>query len=91
MRDPGDPADVVQAEMTRRGFLPARTYDGQRVGLILRHCPFAEVAAADPGTVCTLHIGLAEGLAEGLGGLAVEDLVTKDSHEAGCLLAMRRT
>jgi predicted ArsR family transcriptional regulator len=39
---------------------------------VLRRCPFAEVAAADPGTICQLHLGLAEGLAEGLGKLEVD-------------------
>ncbi len=85
-----DPADVLQAEMARRGFLPARSDSGPRIGLVLRHCPFAEVAAADPDTICRLHLGLAEGLAEGLGGLAVEELIARDAREAGCRLVLRR-
>jgi predicted ArsR family transcriptional regulator len=56
--------------------------------LVLGRCPFAE-AAADPGTICQLHLGLTEGLAEGLGKLQVERLVPKDSHRAGCLLIVR--
>jgi len=32
----------------------------------LGRCPFAEVAAADPDTICRLHLGLAEGLTEDL-------------------------
>jgi predicted ArsR family transcriptional regulator len=57
---------------------------------VLTHCPFAEVAADDPGTVCQLHLGLAEGLAEGLGGLAVEGLTVKNARQAGCRLTIRR-
>lgn len=87
---PYDPADLVDAEMTRRGFRPGRTERGLRISFVLRHCPFAEVAAADPGTVCQLHLGLAEGLAEGLGGLTVEGLTVKNARQAGCRLTIRR-
>jgi predicted ArsR family transcriptional regulator len=87
---PYDPADLVEAEITRRGFRPSRTEHGPRISFVLRHCPFAEVAADDPGTVCQLHLGLAEGLAEGLGGLAVEGLTVKNARQAGCRLTIRR-
>jgi predicted ArsR family transcriptional regulator len=87
---PHDPADLLEAEMTRRGFRPGRTEHGPRISFVLRHCPFAEVAVSDPGTVCQLHLGLAEGLAEGLGGLAIEGLTVKDARQAGCRLSVRR-
>jgi predicted ArsR family transcriptional regulator len=60
------------------------------VEFTLRRCPFAEVAAADPDTICQLHLGLAEGLAEGLGQLTVDRLVPRDPHRAGCRLIIRR-
>ena len=66
--------------MTRRGFRPARAEQGRRVDFILGCCPFAEVAAADPDTVCQLHLGLAEGLTHGLGGLVVERLAAKNAR-----------
>ena len=87
---PGDPADLLEQEISRRGFRPDRAGRGRRVEFTLRRCPFAEVAAADPGTICQLHLGLAEGLAEGLGELQVERLVPKDPHRAGCRLIVRR-
>lgn len=86
----GDPAAVLEAEMTRRGFRPSRAGREPTVELVLGRCPFAEVAAADPETVCQLHLGLAEGLAEGLGGLTVDGLAVMEPHRAGCRLAMRR-
>lgn len=88
---PGDPADLLEQEISRRGFRPVRTGRGSRVEFVLRRCPFAEVAAADPGTICQLHLGLAEGLTEGLGRLQVERLVPKDPHRAGCRLTVRRS
>ena len=60
--------------MMRRGFRPARTDSGPRTTFVPGHCPFAEVASSDPDTVCRLHLGWAEGLAEGLSGLVVERL-----------------
>lgn len=87
---PGDPADLLEEEMAQRGFRPARAEHGRRISFVLGHCPFAEVAVIDPGTVCQLHLGLAEGLTEKLGGLTVERLTAKDPRRAGCRLTMRR-
>jgi predicted ArsR family transcriptional regulator len=88
---PGDPADLLEQEMTRRGFRPDRTERASRLEFVLRRCPFADVAASDQDTVCQLHLGLAEGLTEGLGQLQVERLVPKEPHRAGCRLSVRRT
>lgn len=86
----GDQVDLLEADMTRRGFRPTRVERGQRIDFVLGRCPFSDVADSDPDTVCQLHLGLAEGLTEGLGGLEVERLVAKDPHRAGCRLAVRR-
>lgn len=86
----GDGVDVLEGEMARRGFRPRRVKKGRRVEFVLGRCPFADVAESDPGTVCQLHLGLAEGLAEGLGGLEVERLVAKYARRAGCRLVVRR-
>lgn len=87
----GVPVDLLEQEMARRGFRPDRADRNRRVEFTLRRCPFAEVAAADPGTICELHLGLAEGLAEGLGQLTAERLVPGDPHRAGCRLIVRCT
>ena len=86
----GEGVDLLEAEMVRRGFRPIRSERGRRVEFVLGRCPFADVADSDPDTVCQLHLGLAEGLTEGLGGLEVERLVAKNPHRAGCRLAVRR-
>lgn len=85
-----DAVDLLETEMVRRGFRPTRLDKGRRLEFVLGRCPFAEVAESDPGTVCQLHLGLAEGFAEGLGGLEVERLVAKDPNRAGCRLVVRR-
>lgn len=86
----GEGIDLLEAEIARRGFRPTRIERGRRVEFVLGRCPFADVAGSDPDTVCQLHLGLAEGLAEGLGGLDVEGLVVKDPRRAGCRLTVRR-
>ncbi|MCZ7531504.1 MAG: hypothetical protein M5U31_14915 [Acidimicrobiia bacterium] len=54
--------------------------------LTLRRCPFVDVASLDPATVCGLHLGLAEGMAEQIGGLTVDHLTHTDPRSAGCHL-----
>ncbi|MGH9047253.1 MAG: helix-turn-helix transcriptional regulator [Acidimicrobiales bacterium] len=85
----GEGVDLLETEIVRRGFRPTRVERGRKVEFVLGRCPFADVAESDPDTVCQLHLGLAEGLAEGLGGLDVERLVAKDPHRAGCRLTVR--
>ncbi|MGH9087458.1 MAG: helix-turn-helix transcriptional regulator [Acidimicrobiales bacterium] len=86
----GERVDLLEAEIVRRGFRPTSVERGRKVEFVLGRCPFVDVAGSDPDTVCQLHLGLAEGLAEGLGGLDVEGLVAKDPHRAGCRLIVRR-
>lgn len=86
----GDAVDLLEAEMVRRGFRPERADRGRKVEFVLRRCPFAEVAEGDPEVVCQLHLGLAEGVAEGLGGVEVERLVAKKPSRAGCRLVVGR-
>lgn len=85
-----DPVDLLESEITQRGFRPSRSEKGQRIDFLLGRCPFADVAETDPATVCQLHLGLAEGLAGALGGLEVERLVPKNPRRAGCRLSLRR-
>jgi metal-sulfur cluster biosynthetic enzyme/predicted ArsR family transcriptional regulator len=83
-------AGLLQQEISRRGFRPARADRGAVIEFTLGRCPFAEVAAADPDTICRLHLGLAEGLTEGLGGLTTQRLTVRPAHRAGCRLTVRR-
>lgn len=42
----------------------------------------------NPDTVCQVHLGLAEGMADGLGGIEVLRLVVKNPRRAGCRLVL---
>ena len=90
MAGKGYPADLIEGEMARRGFRPVRAERGRRIDFVIERCPFADVASEDPETICQLHLGLAEGLTEGLQGLSVERLVVKNPHRGGCRLVVLR-
>lgn len=87
-RPHGSPLTMIEAEMARIGFRPTIRQRSRSVDLVLGQCPFESAAAANPGVVCGIHRGLAEGLAEEIGGIDVEDLVAKNPHRAGCRLVM---
>jgi predicted ArsR family transcriptional regulator len=86
-----DPVEALRAEMDRQGFAPRVSEHDGVVELTLDNCPFATTAAADPGTVCNLHLGIARGVADATGGLVVDELEPHDPHQAGCRLRCRRT
>ena len=90
MAGEGDPADLIEEEMARRGFRPVRVERGRRIDFVIERCPFADVASEDPETICQLHLGLAEGLTEGLRGLSVERLTVKNPYRGGCRLVVQR-
>jgi predicted ArsR family transcriptional regulator len=90
-RPDGDTVDLIEAEARDLGFEPRRRVQADDVELVLEHCPFQDVAAEDPQTVCSLHLGIAEGIAEQCGGdVEVLGMVVNDPYRAGCQLQMRR-
>lgn len=82
----GDPVGALVAEMARGGFEPEVQARRNGVDVVLQHCPFATTALADPDTICGLHLGMAYGVAEIVGGLVVDELVPKDPRRAKCRL-----
>lgn len=83
-----DGATGIAAAMAQEGFEPEASRRGDRVDIVLHACPYESTALADPGTVCALHLGLAEGLAEGT-DVTVDELVARDPRRAGCRLLLR--
>src|SRR5207244_5289630 len=77
-------ADIADA-MARQGFDPTVRGRGSRFEIVLRTCPFESTAVAEPDTVCSLHLGIAEGLADGT-GVVIDELVAKDPRRANCRL-----
>lgn len=92
-RDPSattDTVELIEREARDLGFDPVRRGNTGRPELVLRRCPFADVAADDPESICSLHLGVAEGIASLRGDVEVIGMVVRDPHRAGCRLQMRR-
>ena len=84
--DAADPVVGLVDAMKRHGFEPTATRRGDRIDIVLGSCPFETTALADPDTVCGLHLGLAYGAADSLGGLVVDELVVRDPRRGTCRL-----
>jgi predicted ArsR family transcriptional regulator len=90
--EPADePVGEFVEQMARQGFDPAVRQTGDSVVVTLEACPFASAVLNDVDTVCGLHLGLAQGLADAVGGLAVDDLEPKDPRRAHCRLRCHLT
>src|SRR5690606_34218077 len=81
-----DPAAELVEQMARNGFDPQVRRFGDTIEITLRNCPFATTALADPDTVCSIHLGIAQGVAESAGGLEIDQLLPKDPRRANCRL-----
>jgi predicted ArsR family transcriptional regulator len=81
-----DPVGELVDQMARQGFDPTTVWNGDHADVILRTCPFASTALADPDDVCSLHLGMAYGLADTLDGLVIDELEPKDPRRANCRL-----
>lgn len=81
-----DPVAVLVDQMARHGFDPVVTRTLEKVDIKLQTCPFATTALADPDTICELHLGIAEGVAERVEGLIVDELIPRDPRRANCRL-----
>ena len=80
----------IAAAMAAQGFDPTVRPGKSRPEIVLRNCPFKSTALADPDTVCWLHLGMAEGLAEGT-DVVVDELIANDPRRANCRLRLRRS
>jgi predicted ArsR family transcriptional regulator len=78
----------ITVAMAREGFDPEVRHRRGRTEIVLRNCPFESAALADPDTICSVHLGMARGLAEGT-ALHIEELIRRDPRRANCLLRLR--
>jgi predicted ArsR family transcriptional regulator len=84
----GDAIGDVRAAMARQGFQPeSRKGRGGGTEVVLHNCPFASAALADRETVCSLHLGIADGLVDGT-DIRVEQLVANDPRKADCKIRL---
>lgn len=84
-----DTVRAMEEDLTSGGFRPELSSTASGCDFVLGRCPFVKVASANPDTVCLLHLGIAEGLAEQIGQKAIVELLPKDARRAGCRLKIR--
>ena len=75
--------------MARQGFEPHARRHGDIIDVTLRACPFTSAVLTDADTVCAVHLGLAQGVAEAVGGIEIDELVPRDPRRAHCRLRLR--
>lgn len=82
-----DPVAVLVDVMARQGFEPDARARGDRVDIVLQSCPFMNAAVVDPDTICALHLGIAQGVADSTDGrVVVDELIPHDPRRANCRL-----
>ena len=64
--------DALVAELAVLGFDPAEVRDEDGTTIAFTHCPFRELAEANPELVCSLHRGLVQGFVEARRGQVVD-------------------
>lgn len=81
-----DLSEHLDDVLAHDGFEPDTEVTGRRIELVLRRCPFESTAVADPGTICALHLGIAEGLTDGIHEVERIDLIARDPRHSDCVL-----
>jgi predicted ArsR family transcriptional regulator len=84
----GDVVADLRAAMARQGFSPDIVETRHGAEIVLHHCPFSAAALADRDTVCSLHLGIADGLVAG-SAAAVQELVANDPRRSECKIRLR--
>ncbi|MGH9244139.1 MAG: helix-turn-helix transcriptional regulator [Acidimicrobiales bacterium] len=84
--------DALVAELDRLGFEPAVVDDAESdaITVAFMHCPFRDLAEANPDLVCSLHRGLVEGFVDTVGGAEMADfrsLIARDSCQVDLVVA----
>ncbi|MDN5805479.1 MAG: transcriptional regulator [Microlunatus sp.] len=87
-RDPWgeDPTPKLMAAMDDLGFAPERGADAATI--ILRHCPFLELAETGPSVVCAVHLGLVQGMLDSWRAPETVDRLEAFAEPNGCLLQL---
>jgi predicted ArsR family transcriptional regulator len=84
----GDAVVDLQGAMARQGFEPEARTVRSGAEVVLHTCPFESIASADRDVVCSLHLGIADGLTDG-STMSVGELVANDPRRADCRIRLR--
>lgn len=67
------------------GFAPVRAAGGDRTQIVLRQCPFLELAVSRPDVVCPVHLGLMQGAMTSWGSSVTVDRLEPFAEPDLCL------
>lgn len=79
-----DLIETLHYDLTQQGFDPQYSHDRNVSRFILQNCPFKEVAALDPKTLCQIHLGILEGMSEQIDTQTKVSLKPSDPYKAKC-------
>lgn len=74
--DSDDVVDGLVLRLDALGFDPATVREDGDATVAFTHCPFRDLAEADPDVVCGLHRGMVEGFVDTQGGASVVEFHT---------------
>ena len=82
---PGDALQATLSLMVEWGFDP-EPVDAEQSWVWFGHCPFSELAEANPELVCSLHRGLIEGLLDARGDEPPVDFHDRTARQPCCVV-----
>ncbi len=68
--------DALVVDLSTLGFDPEVVHEPDSASIGFMHCPFRDLAEANPAVVCGLHQGMVEGFVESRGGARVREFRT---------------
>ena len=84
-RDAAQAIDRLRASLEEIGFAPDLVAAGRGHRLLLRQCPFREVAERHPDVVCALHLGLMQGVLAQMRAPVTADRLDPFAEPGGCV------
>lgn len=85
-----DTVEALRVAIAHGGFAPEQVlHEHGDIEFTLRQCPFIDAARSDAATICGLHLGLAQGLADQFDDVIVDRLVPGDPDGSGCSLVFQ--
>ncbi|MEZ5155731.1 MAG: helix-turn-helix domain-containing protein [Solirubrobacterales bacterium] len=88
----GDGTGVLEDSLRAMGFWPQRKQREDGTRFTLCNCPYRDVAKSNISVICTLHLGIAEGIVSGAeAGARVVGFEPKDACLAGCTIDVDAT
>lgn len=85
--DEDDGTAVLDDSLRAMGFWPRREQVEGKTRFELCNCPYRDVAESNIDVICTLHLGIAEGIVSGAGRRSrVSNFEARDPKTAGCVI-----